>query len=275
MNGSQRKTTSAAFFAHHPVFSLEEADRALSPPGGRAATRERLKYHLETGRIQLVAKGLYAVVPAGAEPGSVRPDPFLVAAAARPDAVFCLHSALELHGVAQSAWSDCTAYSERRRRPIQLAVGRVRFLQPPEAMASDDRIKGRHLGTRKVERAGRVLAVTGPERTLVECLRRQGEAGGLEEVVLSAGAFPSLDLELLERVLKGYGVANLWAATGWFLDRHRQTFGVSEEVLERWSRHLPASPQYLERGRRGGTLDPRWRLIVPDELERLGGPDER
>jgi len=268
----QRKADTDGFFSRRPVFSLEEATRELAPPGGRAGTVARLKHHVASGRLRVLARGVYAVVPRGTAPEALRPDPFLVAAAARPDAVFSHHSALELLGAAHSVWNECTAYASRRRRPIELDGSTVRFLDVPGAMEGRS---GRQLGTRKVERLGRLLETTGPERTLVEGFRRPQLAGGLEELVQSAAGFTTLDLDLLGQVLERYGVANLWAATGWFLERTREVFHVPDDVLERHERKVPRSAQYLDRGRRGGTLHRRWSLIVPVELERFGGPDER
>lgn len=272
VNVMKRKARTPEFFARNPVFSLEEATRELAPPGGRAGTVERLKHHLATGRLKLLGRGLYAVVPLGTAPDAWRPDPFLAAAAARPDAIFSHHAALELLGAAHSVWNECTAYTHRRRRPLALDGTTVRFLEVPAAMGEGS---GPGLGTRKVERRGRLLETTGPERTLVEGFRRPRLAGGLEELVSSASGFTTLDLDLLGEVLARYDVANLWAATGWFLECTRETFHASEAVLERCAERVPASPQYLDRGRRGGSLHRRWNLIVPAELERLGGPDER
>ena len=60
--GNHSKTGTRDFFAGHPVFSLGEATTALSPPGGRRGTVERLKHHLEKGRLKLVAREIYAGV---------------------------------------------------------------------------------------------------------------------------------------------------------------------------------------------------------------------
>lgn len=271
-NGMSRKLSTDGLFARRPVFSLEEATAELAPPGGRAGTVARLKHHIASGRLRVLARGIYAVVPPGTAPEALRSDPFLVAAAARTDAVFSHHAAFELLGAAHSVWNECTAYVRRRRRPIELDATTVRFLDVPEAM---DVGSGRQLGTRKVERLGRMLETTGPERTLVEGFRRPRLAGGLEELVQSAAGFTTLDLDLLGKVLERYAVANLWAATGWFLERTREVFHVPEEVLDRHARGGPCSAQYLDRGQRGGTLHRRWNLIVPAELERLGARDER
>ncbi len=268
---TERKVRTAEYFATHPVFSLDEAASALAPPRGRSGAVDRLKHHLESGHLKLVARGLYAVVPPGTRADRFMPDPFMVAAAARPDCVFSHHSALELLGVAQSAWRVCTLYTSRRRRSLALSGATIRFLDQPEPLRAE---RNRYLGTRKVERRGRLLQTTGPERTLVEGFRRPALAGGLEELVRSANAFPTLDLHLLEEILRRYDLANLWGATGWFLERFRRTFHVPDKVLARIEQHRPRSPQYLERGCRGGRLAQRWNLILPRILERPGEADE-
>ena len=200
-----------------------------------------------------------------------RPDPFLVAAAIRPDGVFSHHSALELLGVAHSVWNQCTLYTVKRRRPLRLDETTIRFLDHPGPL---EKGSGVHLGTRKIERQGKLLLTTGPERTLIEGFRRSALAGGLEELVTSAGGFAVFDLGLMDEVLQYYGIANLWAATGWFLERFQQTFHVPEEILTRMEKHRPQSPQYLERDRRGGVLVGRWNLILPKELIGRGEPND-
>ena len=261
----------AEFFATHPVFSLNEATEALVPQGGRSGTVERLKYHLKAGRLKLAARGVYAVVPPGAAAERFQPDPFMVASAVRPDGVFSHHSALELLGVAHSVWYQCTLYVARRRRPLYLNGTTIRFLEHPGPMRTAG---SEHLGTVRIERQGKLFRTTGPERTLVEGFRRPALIGGLEELIRSASSFATLDLDLLEKVLNGYGIANLWAAAGWFLERFQSAFYVPEKTLEHLEQQCPRSPQYLERGSRGGTLAARWNLILPETLSTLGEPDE-
>ena len=268
-NGMKRQVTND-FFSLNPVFSLDEASDALSPPGGKSGAVERLKYHLEAGRLRLVAREIYAVVPPGVSAERFQPDPFLVGAAIRPGGIFSYHSALELLGVAHSFWNMCTLFVAMPRRPVALDGLMVKFLNHPKALGSPAE---RPLGTRKIERRGKLLNSTGPERTLVEGFRRPGLTGGLEELVVSASGFSIFDLELLEEILRAYDVKNLWAAVGWFLERFKRTFHVSDKTLNRIELNRPKSPHYLVRSRRGGKLDPRWNLILPDELLRLSEPD--
>lgn len=256
------------FFATHLVFSLDEATQALSPKGGRAGTVERLKHHVRKGRLRLVTRGVYAVVPPGVSADRFVPEPILVAAAAREDAVFAYHAALRLLGVAHSIFSDTAVFTRARRSTVSVGTLKVRFLAPPKALSAP---RWLHLGTRQVDHRARLVRCTGPERTLVEGFRRPGLVGGAEELVLSAAGFPTLDLTLLEQILARYRVATLWAATGWFLERFREVFHVSDGFLARFERRRPRSPHYLERDRRGGVLVDRWNLILPDEVVQAGG----
>jgi predicted transcriptional regulator of viral defense system len=252
------------FLATHPVFSLDEAAAALDSPRGRAGTIERLKYYLGKRRLKLLTRGIYAVVPPGVRPQQFHPDPFLTASAVRPDAVFSHHSALELMGAAHSLWRQITLYTERRRKPLCIDAFDILFLGHPRLNRSnlpDD------IGTQRVERRGKVLRTTGPERTLVEGFRRPALVGGLEELIDSAIGFPTLSLSQLEEILRLYNVARLWAAVGWFLERHHKTFHVDDEYLERFEQRCPRSPQYLERKLRGGWLASRWNLILPKTLK--------
>jgi len=265
----KRQVSADAFFAAHPVFSVEMAARALQRDGARDAVRNRLRYHVKTGRIRSVTRGIYAVIPTGAEPESFRPDPFLVAVAVRPDAVFSHHSALQLLGAAHSVWNDCTAYSAGPRLLVHLVGSKVTLHQHPTPLRDGD---GPKLGTRTVERRGVVLRTTGPERTLVEGFRQPRLVGGIEELINSAGGFTSIELALLVKVLERYSLRRLWAAVGWFLESHAAQFGIEDGDLRPFLENRPRSPLYLVRDSRGGELVSRWNLVLPETFGK-GDPD--
>ena len=268
---AKRQLDTVALFARRPVFTLRQAVAALSPEGDRSRIRDRLRYHVEQGTLKLIERELYAVVPPDAA-GAVSVDAFLAAAAVRPDGIFAHHAALELLGVAHSMWRRVTLFTDGRRRPLDLDGVVVRFLAHPKCLRDTGDVR---LGTRTVEHAGEVLRVTGPERTLVEGFRDLAEVGGPEELVVSAAGFPTLDLDLLARLLDQYAVASLWSAVGWFLEHHRSAFHVDDVVLARLERRRPRSRRYMVRGSRGGTLSQRWNLILPPELVRMEEGDDR
>ncbi len=252
-----------AFLTANPVFSLEDLAKVAGGRNARARARERAKYYAETGRVRRLARELYAAVPAGAKADSFSPDPFLVAAALRPDALFSHHSALELLGAAHSDWNVCTAYTAGTPSSVRWGSHTARLLAAPTRALGE---RWGTLGVRTVQRAGRTLRVTGPERTLVEGFRQLRWVGGLAELVESAGGFASLDLELLRQVLTAYDKRSLWAAAGWFLERHTQAFYVTPAVLDEFEKYRPKAKHYLPRGMRGGVFATRWNLILPSSL---------
>jgi len=268
---TKRKVDTNDFFATHPVFSIDEAAQHLLNQNDRRRAVERLKHHLEKERLKLVSRGIYAVIPPGIVSKEFEPDPFLTAVAVRPDAVFSHHSALELLGVAHSQWNKLTLYTKKRRRPLTLPGNVIQFREYPK-FKNWKYSEG--LGIQSVERRGKILKTTGPERTLIEGFRQPALAGGLEELIQSAGGFPTLDLNLLMKVLDRYEISNLWAALGWFLERFQGTFHVTETYLGMIEQKIPRSPQYMERNQRGGWLASRWNLILPEGLKELGAHDE-
>jgi len=252
-----------AFLAGSPVFTLAELAAARGDSTRREAARNQLKRHLARGRVKSIARELYAVVPPGMDPERFVPDPFLVAAAARPDGVFAYHSALELLGAAHSVWNDCTLHCDLRRTALRVGSTRILFLATPAAVMSRS---AQTVATRHVPRATRQLVATSPERTLVEGLRQPHRVGGLDELIESVRGLPLLDFRLLERVLEIYGEKMLWAAAGWMTERHAETWSTPAEFLDQCRRHRPRRNQYLVRSLGGGRLLKDWRLIVPAHL---------
>jgi len=70
----------------------------------------------------------------------------------------------------------------------------------------------------------------------------------------------------LETLLAAYGQRRLWAAAGWLLERHQSELFVPTAYLQQLEKARPRQPQYLARSERGGTLQSRWNLIVPQHL---------
>ena len=249
------------FLQTHPVFSLRQFREVFGGRATPASTQARIKYHLGRGRLRLVEKGLYAVVPPGVEAKRFVPDRFLVAAALRDDAVFAYHSALELLGHAHSVYRDTLYLTTRRRKDLRLGDGRVRAILHPAPLRSR---KEEGYGVETRERLGVKLRATGPERTLVDCLATPRYAGGLEEVFQSAGGIPALDLDRLAGYLDRLGQRRLYAVVGFYLEGEASRLFVPPEFLDRLAKERPRSRIYLEPRQRGGRLQARWSLIVPD-----------
>lgn len=248
------------FLATHPVFSVDEFYNVVR--GGRTsrhAAMRRLRYAVRRGRLQLVERGLYAVVPPGVE--RFTPDRFLVAAALRQDAVLAYHSALELLGLAHSVYRDVFYLTARPRKDVRLAGGRVRALRHPKALRARST---EAFGVETRERAGVKIRLTGPERTLVDSVLLPRYAGGLDEVMEAARSVSSLDLDRLEHYLSLLDQRRAYAIMGFVLEQAAERLFVPGAMLDRLAKRRPTARIYLDRRQRGGRLQARWNLIVPE-----------
>lgn len=260
---NKRKIKFDDFLSLNPVFRLEEYADAREKAHDMASVRNQIKYYAHLKRIKRVGPGVYARVPFGQDVETFWPDPVLIAACIRPDGVFSHHTALELLGAGHSLWQVCTLFCKHPPLPINMGGQQIQFLRYPGVMLKKENIE---LGVRHGERQGRRITFTGPERTLVEGFRQPRWVGGPEELVASAMGFGSLDLDLLQKILCAYDQNNLWASVGWFLERYQKQFYVPEHLLNDLAERRPKKPRYLIRSDRGGMLNKRWNLIIPDKL---------
>ena len=261
-----------AFFRKHPVFTGEELSRHLSSNGnvGKRARESLLAYHLKTGRVARVRRGLYAVIPAGADAGSFWIDPFLVAAKLTPDAVLSHHTALEFHGRAHSVQTQFIYSAARPVSPLIFRSYVFRGAKFPQALL---RAGKEREGVLAAERAGLEIRVTSLERTLVDVLDRPDLSGGWEEIWRSLESVEFFDLDKVVEYVLLLGNATTGAKVGFYLEQHREPLMVGERYLKALHDLRSRQPHYLDRGeRKSGRLVSEWNLVVPREvLERAWG----
>ena len=250
------------FFASHPVFSTEEL-AARKRDKSRWTRKSLLAHHRKQGRILLVRRGLYAVVPPGSDPESYSVDPYLVAAKSADDAVLAYHTALEVHGKAHSVFERFFFQSNRPLRPSTFRTYRFQCVLFPKAL----REKGQQqFATKVVERAGLDIRVATLERTLVDVLDRPELGGGWEETWRSLESVEYFDLDLIVEYVKLLGNRTTAAKVGYYLQSHAETLMVEDRHLNPLRQLCPAQPHYLERGKRGKLVRD-WNLVVPPSLD--------
>ncbi len=260
----------AAFFDTHPVFTRSEFaaahPAAANSEQGRSgrAVEKALAYHESTGRLVRVKRGLYAVVGRGRSPAGFRADAFLVASRFAPDAVLAYHTALQLHGLAQSALRRFTVCTRNDVREVAFQGVVYAGVRPPRA--SGDR-EGTEVHVTTVNRQGLDVRVTDLERTVVDVLDRLEVSGGWEEVMRSLEHVRVLDAPAAAAYALRLGRAATAAKLGLLLDAHRDELLVEDEVLADLADALPRAVHRVERRHAGPFRTvPRWRLAVPAPL---------
>jgi len=254
------------YFASHSVFRFEDFSLAHREGGRRkpSTTLAVLKQHVRAGHLLRVRRGLYATVPRGVLASEVVVDPFVLASAAAPDAVVAYHGALQFHGKAYSLSRRLQFLTATRAESFEFRGSEFVPVLVPATLRTLPDFGG---GVLREFRNRSAVQVTTFERTLVDVLDSPRHGLGWEEIGRSLEAVEFFKLDpLIEYALK-LGSATTVAKVGFFLEQHRQQFMVEDHHLDRLRERAPASPVYLDRGKRApGTLFRKWNLIVPDDV---------
>jgi len=255
-----------AFFRRHPVFRDEGLTDHLTA-GGRVGKRMQellLAYHTRTGRLVRVRRGLFAVIPPGADGDTYPIDPYLVTSRLTADSVLSQHTAVEFHGRAYSLWHRFTYLAARPLDTFTFRSQVFRGTKFPETLV---RSGVESFGVSTAERAGLSLKVTSLERTFVDVLDCPLFSGGWEEVWRSLESVEFLDPDKTMEYVLLLANATTAAKVGFYLEKHRETLMAEERHLTDLREKRPRQPHYVDRRRRGsGIFVAAWNLVVPTEV---------
>lgn len=260
MNDSYKKLSMDTFFASHPVFRLDELRAYRNVLGGRSE-EALLRYYQQTGRVEPIRRGVYAVAPRGSAGSRIAVDPLLVAGRCVPDAVIVNHSALEYHGLAYSGFQTVTFQTYCTTRRFNFHGSNFIPLSPPGGLKQTN---GDELETIAGERFGMSVTVTSIERTLVDVINSPRWSGSWEEIFRSLDSIEYVDTERVLEYLRALGNATTVSRVGWFLDSRREQLMISSVQIEDIRNMKPSRPVYFDRTYPGQTRFIRdWNLVVP------------
>ena len=253
------------FLALHPVFSRADLAHVLKIRNKRVSVNT-INAHLyrwtQQGRIKQVKRGVYVHLTENEKQLSV--DKFALCSRLAPDSLLSHHTALELHGVAQSAFRKVTYFTLSSTKELIFENMLFKPVRPRPAVTTK---QFQSRWTESAERQNIEIRYTSIERTLVDVLDRPELAGGVDEVWRSCASIAGLRFDYLEQYLKILGRPTVTARVGFFLEQRKETLAVPEPLLIRLQKLAPKSKVYfLRREKKRGRLFPRWNLIVPENL---------
>lgn len=257
------------FFARHPVFTREEFENYVNRDEKRShwTIKNMLAQHMDAGRLGRVRQGLYYVVPENYGPESYPVDPYLIASNIRDDSVIGYHSALQLHGHAHFVHHRYLYLTNDPPRPFTHRNSEFKAVKYPASLRKKNREK---MFVETVDRQGLDVEVTNLERTFVDMLDRPDLAGGWESIWRSFEGIGYLKLDQVIDYVEALENQTTAGKVGFFLDAHREVLSVRDGDLKALEILSPSQPRYLDNKSKGGTLQKRWNLIVPDYVLRRG-----
>lgn len=213
------------------------------------------------GYVTRVHRGYYAGVPPEHLGGEYEVDRYLIAhKVSNLNGALAFHSALELHGVAQSYFN--TVYYLRPKPLRNFEFQGIEYKYP-----TDRRI----FGITTIMREGIGLPVTDRERTFLDCIKRPEHCGGLEELLKSLATFHKIDTCVLDRYLRKFGEHSLAQKTGFVLWLLKEELNVPDDYLNDLRKRVKEKIYYLATKPNTGTgrLMPEWNLIVPKNMAEM------
>jgi predicted transcriptional regulator of viral defense system len=235
---------------------------ALSIMPNKFTCMHTLEHLLETGQIAKVRRGLYEIIPLE-HVGKSKPvaDKFLLGRKIVRPYCFAYHTALEIHGVANSAFYN-TVYviSPRKFRKFTYDGIDFKWVSRKQLTGSEPAIWT----------TARIL-VTNREKTIVDCIDRVDLAGGFEELYKSLLAMRNLNLLKLHEYTRMADKKVLFHKLGFFLSlpRIREVWSVDDDELRKIREELSTRIFYFETSKGQGRLIKEWNLIVPKAVEEL------
>jgi len=245
------------FFYEHPVFRHEEFALFKSTVGtiNPISIKAALAYYVGLGRIKIIRRKLYAVVPLNQSVDSVLIDPYLVAGKVTEDAVIGYHSALELLGVAYSSFGQLTYITQQKSKSFDFNGHWYQSVSSPVALQKKQAVDI-HVDT--INRQGVDIRVTNAARTFVDVLSRVELCGGWEEVYRSVGSLAVLKIDQVIDYCLMLDNARLNAKVGYFLSQRQDAFAVTEQQLAPLLAAKPKVTQYIP-----GSTAEQFQLVKP------------
>ena len=236
------------------VFRSRDVEPVLKNYWTSAAIIKRLH---KKGYVKRIRRGLYAIVPIQSVGKEYTPERILVADRVIEPYFLSHHTALEVHGVAQSYFNTVFISSKKRFQSFEYKG--TRFV----CVVTKD-----FFGIEKKLYLHRKVCVSDPERSILDCIRRLDYVGGLEELIKSITAFPLLDYDRLYRYLIKFDEKSLFHRTGYLMDLLKDDLRVPDGFLDRARKKLGQRTYYLERGRKGVYVR-EWNIIVPKNIKEV------
>jgi predicted transcriptional regulator of viral defense system len=246
------------FLVKKKVCSLKEISKVTN---NYDTTRSTLTRLVKKGYAIRVHRGTYAGIPPEDLGSKYEPDRYLICyIVGSIDGAFGFHSALELHGVANSYSNMVYFISPFRHKNFNFQNVEYYYIN-----------NNNLFGIKEIMREGIKIPVTDRERTCLDCFRSVYQGGGIEEIIKSISTFHRLDFKKLVDYLYNYQEQSLIQRSGYFLTIMKDKLDVPVEVLDELKSSKMNRTYYIQpRSKMTSVeLNREWNIIVPRNIEEM------
>lgn len=242
-----------------PVFRIDDVNRYYN---NMNSARSAVKSLMREGLVTKIRNNLYTCI--SGETGAPIADRFQIAGSITPTSYASHHTAMEYHGVANQVYYEVYVSSETSFRDFTFEDYTYRYVR---SNSTD--------GIEHPEYSGGI-AVTNPERTLIDSIKDMERIAGIEEIVQCIGAMQYVNEHLLLQYMSAYGNQFLYQKTGFLLSSEREHLGLSDAFFEQCHAHIGSSKRYLTHEIPCNKYNGAWRLVVPEQFTALmnGGMED-
>lgn len=249
-------------FLREGFFTTKEALGIIPNENTCMHTLRRL---LKTKQIAKVRKGVYEIIPLEhVGDGKPAADKFLLARKIVSPYCLAYHSALEIHGVANSPFYNTVhVTSPSQFRSFTYEGIHYKWLPRKQLLGSETAIWS----------TARIF-VTDRERTIIDCIDRVDLAGGFEEAFKSVSSIRNVVFDRLYGYAKVLNKKILFHKLGFLLSLPpiSEAWSVDSGKLAKVRRELSSKIYYFETSKGHGQLVREWNVIVPSKIEELMEP---
>lgn len=211
----------------------------------------------EKGFLQKIKQGVYAIVPPNMIGNDTYlPDKFLIAAHLKKKYYISHHSALELHGLAESLFNKVYITLLNYSQSFEYKGITYTFVSTKH-----------FFGIERIAYKSVNISISDLEKTVLDCIRNIHFTGGLEELVKSISGIPSLNYEKILDYLEQFNEQILYHKTGFLLECVKD-LSPPKKFLNTLKEHIGKKVYYLDK-EKTSAYNKKWNIMVPKNFLEL------
>ncbi len=215
-------------------------------------------------KVGKITRGLYFGIPLEKINEKFEVDRYILADKIKQGYSLGYHSALELHGAAYSSFTTIYILIQKKNRFRSFNFQNIEY-RPIINKYYDKYLQ-------PIKYKNKILIVTNPARTFIECLDRVDLCGGWEECLKSLANLRGVKVSKVSDFLKLYKNKTLALKTGYVLELLSKKSPYYSHVKSRDLEPLKPSkdwiPAYIDREVKSRLIK-KWGLYIPEDFEEL------